>query len=90
MDERHRELGEGGAAVRVEARHGLDRAHDRDLLQVVEPLGAARVAAGNPAGERQQPKDQLITTGETTAPPFMAVRSLPRSSPLKSTFASSN
>jgi hypothetical protein len=63
-DRRHRVGREVAAAVGVEAVDRVDEADARDLDEVVERLGAAVVAAGEPAGERQEALDELIAGGD--------------------------
>jgi len=52
--------GEGGAARRVEAVHGPHQRHARDLLEILERLGAAAVATREAAGERQEALDDHV------------------------------
>ena len=54
---------EGGAALGVEAVDRLDQADARDLDQVVERLGAARVPGREPPRERHEALDQLLADG---------------------------
>jgi hypothetical protein len=63
-DRRHGERRELAAALGVEA---VDRAEQRDagdLGEVVLRLGAALVAAGQAAGEREEALEQLVARGE--------------------------
>jgi hypothetical protein len=63
-DRRDGECRELAAALGVEAVDRAEQSDARDLDEVVERLGAAVVAPGEAAGERQEALDELVAGGE--------------------------
>ena len=79
-DRRHGERRELAAALGVEAVDRAEQRDARDLGQVVVGLGAALVAAGQAAGEREEPLEQFVARGEVAEAVVAAEQPLPGAS----------
>ena len=70
-DGRHRVGAERHVARGIEALDGLDERQAGDLLEVLERLGAAPVAASQAARQRQEPLDQRVAVAAAPGAPIL-------------------
>lgn len=77
-DGRNSERDEVRTGLDVEARHGVDQTHPRDLNQVVAQLAASLEPASDVIRQRQAPFDDLVFAIAEIRRPGFVLRQLPK------------